>query len=331
LAPDPGDRPLAGLVSDEAEALYARLVDAGSLSIGAAPHEIDLDSEAARELVAAHIAFRSHLHDDRVQPVAPATALQLLLARHHDEIMARQRQLLAGWELLDATLSSSLEPAPGTRGRSDSLVEVLTDKQAINRHSVEIYQSSRRELLGLSLGHFGAPINERLLVTPPEPAMSRGGRFRMIYDGQFAADRIGARLIEASVAGGEEARIRATLPLKMLHADDRIAIVALTPTGTDSSLLVRSPQLLEALRSWFELLWDDEATTSVGASTAVAMSTGQRQVLRLLAAGLSDDAIARASGMSVRTVRRHIAAILDLLGVNSRFAAGVLAARRGWI
>jgi hypothetical protein len=91
----------------------------------------------------------------------------------------------------------------------------------------------------------------------------------MIYDGQFAADRVGARLMERSVAAGEEARIRASLPLKMLHVDDSVALVAL--------------------------------------------------------------AIARASNMCVRTVRRHISAILELLGVNSRFAAGAMAARRGLI
>jgi DNA-binding NarL/FixJ family response regulator len=49
----------------------------------------------------------------------------------------------------------------------------------------------------------------------------------------------------------------------------------------------------------------------------------QRQVVALMADGLGDDAIATAIGVSTRTVRSDIAALLDLLGVRTRFAAGV--------
>ncbi|WP_374201564.1 response regulator transcription factor [Actinocorallia sp. API 0066] len=54
-------------------------------------------------------------------------------------------------------------------------------------------------------------------------------------------------------------------------------------------------------------------------------------MLRLLAQGLSDDAIARRLRVTTSTVRRHCAAIREELGVATRFAAGVEAARRGWI
>jgi DNA-binding NarL/FixJ family response regulator len=50
-----------------------------------------------------------------------------------------------------------------------------------------------------------------------------------------------------------------------------------------------------------------------------------------MAAGLNDGKIARRTGMSTTTVRRHIAAIVNRLGVSSRFAAGAAAHRRGWI
>ena len=44
-----------------------------------------------------------------------------------------------------------------------------------------------------------------------------------------------------------------------------------------------------------------------------------------------DEQIARALGMSVRTVRRRVADLMDELGADSRFQAGVEAVRRGWI
>jgi DNA-binding NarL/FixJ family response regulator len=54
-------------------------------------------------------------------------------------------------------------------------------------------------------------------------------------------------------------------------------------------------------------------------------------VLELMAQGLADEAIAHRAGISVTTVRRHITAILGMLDVTSRFAAGAAAQRRGWV
>lgn len=50
-------------------------------------------------------------------------------------------------------------------------------------------------------------------------------------------------------------------------------------------------------------------------------------IIQLLGTGLKDEAIARRVGMSLRTTRRHIADIMKLLGAESRFQAGILAAR----
>jgi len=50
-----------------------------------------------------------------------------------------------------------------------------------------------------------------------------------------------------------------------------------------------------------------------------------------MAEGLNDGAIAHRSGLSITTVRRHIAAIMTRLDVSSRFAAGAAAQRKGWI
>ncbi|MEU6353790.1 helix-turn-helix transcriptional regulator [Streptomyces sp. NPDC047072] len=55
----------------------------------------------------------------------------------------------------------------------------------------------------------------------------------------------------------------------------------------------------------------------------------QSAILRLLAAGHKDEFIAHRLGISARTLRRHIAVIMDSLGAQSRFQAGVLAAHAG--
>ncbi|WP_445396905.1 hypothetical protein ACSMX9_24200 [Streptomyces sp. LE64] len=53
------------------------------------------------------------------------------------------------------------------------------------------------------------------------------------------------------------------------------------------------------------------------------------RVLDLMSKGFTDDAAAKATGMSVRTYRRHVATLMNELGARSRFQAGVLAARTG--
>lgn len=54
---------------------------------------------------------------------------------------------------------------------------------------------------------------------------------------------------------------------------------------------------------------------------AVAMTARQRQILQLLAAGMSNKDIGRRLGLSHFTVRNHVSQLLRLLGVSSRKAA----------
>jgi DNA-binding NarL/FixJ family response regulator len=61
------------------------------------------------------------------------------------------------------------------------------------------------------------------------------------------------------------------------------------------------------------------------------LSERERQLLRLLTAGYTDESAAVRLGISVRTVRRTVSGIMDRLGARSRFQAGVKAADRGWL
>ncbi len=59
------------------------------------------------------------------------------------------------------------------------------------------------------------------------------------------------------------------------------------------------------------------------------LTVREREILQALAEGLDNLAIAERLGISERTVRNHIVALLDKLGVESRLQAVVLAARHG--
>ena len=95
----------------------------------------------------------------------------------------------------------------------------------------------------------------------------------------------------------------------------------------------RDPCALEPLGAVADRLWANG--TEVQRVTAPRSETPahsrDEMVLRLLAKGLTDDAVARRIGVSVRTVRNDVASAMSVLDARSRFQAGVLAAQRGFI
>jgi len=146
-------------------------------------------------------------------------------------------------------------------------------------------------------------------------------------------DPAARRIIHAFTEAGEQTRLLPAVPMKMKLADHTIAMLTLTPTGTAGALVVLAPVIIAALREYFELL-SDRATplkASRPAEPGDRLTPGQQKVLELMARGLHDDAIAHQAGISTTTVRRHITAIMNRLGISSRLAAGAAAQRRGWI
>jgi len=55
------------------------------------------------------------------------------------------------------------------------------------------------------------------------------------------------------------------------------------------------------------------------------------KLLALLASGVTDEAIARALGLGLRTVQRRISALMSDLNASTRFQAGMAARERGWV
>jgi DNA-binding NarL/FixJ family response regulator len=66
-----------------------------------------------------------------------------------------------------------------------------------------------------------------------------------------------------------------------------------------------------------------------GAARGDALTRRQVEILRLVAQGLSNGQIASRLGLSEHTVKRHVANLLQRLGVSSRAAAAAHAAREG--
>ncbi|MCK1795066.1 LuxR family transcriptional regulator [Streptomyces sp. XM4193] len=118
--------------------------------------------------------------------------------------------------------------------------------------------------------------------------------------------------------------------LQVLIADGSTALVVAGPSAARRASLIKEPEVLQALRMYFESIWNSSLPADehsiFGDRDRTVLS---RQILGALRAGVTDEVAARELTVSVRTYRRYVAEIMALLGANSRFQAGVRAAELG--
>ncbi|MGP3921067.1 LuxR C-terminal-related transcriptional regulator [Nonomuraea sp. 10N515B] len=129
-----------------------------------------------------------------------------------------------------------------------------------------------------------------------------------------------------------EVRVAPVIPTRMLIYDRRIAIVQADPQNHEAgSVLIRGGSLVKSLAAIYDYCWTtaSEPEDVPRSADGVTLTEQQRAVLRMLAAGQKDSAIARSMGVSTRTVTRLVSELTAMLGASSRFQAGVRAARLG--
>ncbi|GAB3275174.1 hypothetical protein GCM10027589_00120 [Actinocorallia lasiicapitis] len=274
----------------------------------------------------AHLRPDGPLMPPRLVPAPPELALQGVLTDLTRRLAGDHERLISGHTRLSEFHQSPTSSAPAGTER---FVQVVVERDEISRLSYALINAARHDWLTLDNYVLEAPLDDSTGF-PPLPVFDGQVQCRAIYETRCAEHPIGVKTIEAAVAAGEQARLLPRVGMKMKLADEAVALLPLTPTGMGGALLVRSPVIVAALREYFELLWE-RAIPFGDTAAADRLNPAQARVLRLLTQGLSDEAIARQMDISVNTMRRHWTAIRDELGVDTRFAAGAAAVRRGWI
>ena len=118
--------------------------------------------------------------------------------------------------------------------------------------------------------------------------------------------------------------------MKIVLADDAVGlIVRVTPAGQIEGFLVQPSLLLDTLMGFFDSLW--QLAIPLRAGEGGEARDEESTILRGLAVGLTDDAIARDLGVSERTVARRIARLQQTMAARSRFQLGLQAERRGLV
>ncbi|MGW3655068.1 helix-turn-helix transcriptional regulator [Streptomyces sp. NPDC005151] len=163
-------------------------------------------------------------------------------------------------------------------------------------------------------------------------ALGSGVTLRVLVPHRERADFASrARATELVARGVELRTIRAVSQAAVVF--DRVVGVVVAPGDgvlPPTARPVRDETTVHCLVETFDLLWESASPFEPhepGYAEDV-VDDFQRSIALLMSQGLTDEAVARRLGMSVRTCRRHIAALMHSLGSVSRFQAGVRLARR---
>lgn len=216
-------------------------------------------------------------------------------------------QLVQGLDALDGEISSG-------GGVADILERFLP--------------KSTGDLLWLRPDQWMLPTEDRMADLVAQ-LVADGRRVRSIYPVRILSDAPGVVMARSKI--GEEIRVVPELPTRMMIIGTTHAILP-EPLGFADSprSLVRQRGIVEALTLLFEQYWDRALPVS-GIDRIDTRPDVRRFLLEQLSAGAQDEQIARRLGVSLRTVRRRVAELMEELGAESRFQAGVEAVRRGWL
>ncbi|MDT1991591.1 LuxR family transcriptional regulator [Micrococcus luteus] len=234
------------------------------------------------------------------------------------------------------TLRAEFHRRPGA---ARDAVEVVVGGPEIVGAGVQIARQARRLVRGFDRGPY---FHDGSL---PDDAQSRswtrGVPWRVVYEGRSLQAEPPDRWEHLGSTPGETGRILPRLPFKLLIADDDAALVGLAgAAGQGEALVVRGSLLVDAFVRLFELQWElalpiadvarggDDGADGLGGDVLTEV---ERRLVAMLSSGMTDEAMARAIGLSHRTVQRRLADLARRVGAEGRFQLGVQAARRGWV
>jgi len=218
-------------------------------------------------------------------------------------------------------------------------LERISDLPSIRARLAELQRTSSVELLGFDYGSMSRA-RKALRQEAYEASakldrewLARGGSMRTIFTEAVQYDTLAWAFTRRPISEGGLVRLSPALPMQLLIVDREVAIVQVDPKDSSAgALFISEPGIVSALVDLFEVYWlHASEIDSPAGKDANDLTAQQRAVLGLLELGHKDESIARHLGVSLRTANRIIAETLAGLGAESRFQAGVLAAKRGWL
>lgn len=288
--------------------------------------------EALDELVAFALVRESREHPGRLRVVRPEIGLETLLRRHEEQLLARQQELASARTQVAEMVAECLRPDAGQPSESTRRILGL---DAIQGELEMLAHEVSAECLSSLPG--GAQSQASIDHARPldASALARGVSMQTLLQDSARHDVATHAHARWLTDRGAQVRTAPLLPLRMVIFDRQVAVIPIDPADTRlGALCTREPGMVSSLISVFEQAWDAAVPFGVVRDVADA-ETGltrlDQELLKLLSVGLTDEAAGSRLGISARTVRRQMAALMERLNASSRFEAGLKAAQRGWL
>lgn len=213
----------------------------------------------------------------------------------------------------------------------DNGVSVVRGEHALFERTAHLFAAASEEVVCAAESAYTWVVRNhphRHTTSDPRPGL----RLRKVYrPAVLLDDEFTAHLRE--VAGrGAGVRISRTPVNETIILDRRVAIVAGgTEHGERGYSVVSQPDLVAGLYSLFEATWQAATPLADHDRSWAELRELAPRIVDVLSSGAKDEAAARGLGLSVRTYRRRVAELMDALGAESRFQAGVRARELGLV
>jgi DNA-binding CsgD family transcriptional regulator len=268
----------------------------------------------------------------KLRPVSIERAIHTLIRQQSEQLKIQSGSL----SMLQSAMKELLESRPTREdGFGHADVETLTGAEPIQSWMERLMFRATESIWSTVPGRPLAP--EVLEAARPfdEEVAQRGVPGRSLYQNSALADRRNMDYARWLSSLGPEIRSAPVVPVRMTVVDRSVAaILHRQPQLPLEMFVVREPALVIPLVELFETSWAaakpiDGPDPKQGSEREPTQQ--EVALLRLLAAGSTDEAAAKKLGVSVRTVRRIMAELMDQLEASSRFEAGHKATQRGWL
>lgn len=263
--------------------------------------------------------------------IEPLSAVEQLMADHTESVAS----LTATAQRMSSDAQQLLDRLPSVRAAAvdSDISAMLEGNETARAYLAELASTVRHELIAV---HPGGGLRQETIdaALPADLALlERGVAVRTLYQASAVRHRPTLTYLERLAEAGAAVRIRDALPFRLVLADGATAVCSMKwAEGRSGAVVVRGSALLHLLRRVFDFCWAD--ATALGSAAPVSdadLDDEQQLLIRLLADGATDQAIARHLGIAPRTCTRKLRTLFDTLGVDSRFQAGAEAVRRGLV
>ncbi|MDN3297732.1 helix-turn-helix transcriptional regulator [Streptomyces ficellus] len=267
---------------------------------------------------------------DALAAADPETAVDRLtdlrLRELHEELarVTQSRHLVA-----------ELRQEQARDGVAAPCVERLADVELIRARIDDLAFFAREEIL--SVEPYGELTPENIAHARPldQRCLRRGVRIRSVLPRTALDHPPTAGYLRELASQGALIRVAPSVTERILVYDRSTALVPADPDDTTrGALLAREDGLVANVLALFEKIWSEAEPLPPqdddGGATDHPTELEQR-VLASMCRVSKDEIGARELGISVRTYRRHIADLMQLLGAAGRPQAALLARERGWI